>query len=91
MSTIDPDLAAAKAAELQELHDRYQSWRKVQLLHYPKVAAGTLCRIAKSGGAYLPKMHWRNLGLIERRKRSEIEKRITKMVKDTRKAVMVKK
>lgn len=26
--------AAAKAAELQELHDQYESWRKVQRLHF---------------------------------------------------------
>lgn len=91
MPTIDPERARAKAAELQELHDQYHSWRQVKDLHYPKVPAGTLCRIAKSGGTYLPRMHWRNLGLVQRRKMTETQKRISKMARATKKAVLVKK
>lgn len=90
--TVSPDLAAAKAAELQDLHDRYKSWRKVAALYPPIVKPGTLCRIVKSQGAYLPddrKILWA-LGLIERRKRSEIEERISRMAKETRKALVMK-
>lgn len=89
---IDPDAARRKADELQALHDRYDSWRKVTAKHYPDVPPGTLNRIAKSGGAYLPKDRklLRSLGLMERRrKRSELEKRISRMARETKRVVLV--
>jgi hypothetical protein len=73
-------------AELQALHDRYHSWRQVRELHYPSVPAGTLCSVAK--GDPVPKKHRRALGLTGRRERTLVEKRITKMARETRKAVL---
>ena len=85
---IDPIAAHAKAEELQELHYKYNSWRKVQRLHYPKVPAGTLCRIAKSKGAYLPKKHWRALGLLEPDEATKYERQwkrtFTRLLKEFR-------
>lgn len=88
--TISPEVARAKAAELLDLHDDLRSWRQVSRLHFPTVPAGTLNRIAKSGGAYLPqgRRELRALGLLERRKRTAMEKAITKMVRETRKALL---
>jgi hypothetical protein len=87
---IDPSAARAKAAEIQALHDRLHSWRKVAAL-YPGVPAGTLNRIAKSGGQYLPKDKrlLRALFGAGRRERTQVQKAITKMARNTRKAVMV--
>lgn len=88
---IDPDRIAALIARLQRQHDALKSWRRVAALYPPIVKAGTVCRIAK--GEYLPddRKILRALGLIERRKRTPMEKRISEMARDTRKAVMVKK
>jgi hypothetical protein len=80
------DSLAVLRAELQALHDRYNSWRKVQNLHFPTVPAGTLCAIAKGGP--VPRKHRKALGLVGRRERTEVEKRITKMARETRKAVL---
>jgi hypothetical protein len=88
--TIDPSAARAKAAELQTLHDEYKSWRKVRKLHYPDVPAGTLCRIAKSGGDYLPRdrRKLRALGLLEMDEATAYERRFkrafTRLLKELR-------
>ena len=89
--TLDPARIAALVAELQTLHEHYNSWRKVAALYPPVVKAGTLCRIAKGG--YLPddRKILRALGLIQRRKRTDMEKAISKMARNTKKAVLVKK
>jgi hypothetical protein len=89
-TAVTPSLSArlAKAAELRLLHDRYDSWRDVQSNHYPSIPAGTLCAIAK--GKNIPAKHYRALGLLgERRKRTETEKRISKMARQTKKAVLI--
>jgi hypothetical protein len=93
---IDPTAARAKAAEIQALHDRLHSWRKVAAL-FPGVPAGTLNRIAKSGGEYLPKDRaaLRVLGLVGRRERTvlpgerKMQRRIGKMAKETERDVLV--
>ncbi len=89
----DTDRARYLAEWLNAQHHNYESWRKVAALFPPIVKAGTLNRIAKSGGAWLPKDHGilRALGLIEPKKRTEIEKRITKMAKATNDAVVRRK
>jgi len=91
--TPDPARIAALVANLEARHRHLQSWRKVAALYPPIIKAGTLNRIAKSGGEYLPddRRILRALGLLEQRKRTETEKRIAEMVRETRKAVMVKK
>jgi len=74
---VSPEAACAKAAELQTLHDQYKSWRKVSKLHYPTVPPGTLNRIAKSGGSYLPKgrRELRALGLLKLDEATAYERR----------------
>jgi hypothetical protein len=90
--TISSSARIALADEIQAMHDKYDSWQMVQDLHYPSVPRGTLCTIAKSRGAKIPKKHWRALGLTgQRRQRTEIEKRITKMAKATNDAVVRRK
>lgn len=88
------DLAAARrlADELNALHESGQSWRSLAR-QYPGVKPGTLCRFAKSGGEWTPKSKkiLRALGLVERRRRTEMEKRISEMARATRKAVLVVK
>jgi hypothetical protein len=83
-----PPTHRAKAAELQELHDKYNSWSKVQKL-YPTIPRGTLCTIAKSRGAKIPKKHWQALGLVveQGRRRTAMEKQIDGMVRKTKKAL----
>ncbi len=90
---IDPARISDLVSRLQRQHDALKSWRKVAALYPPVVKAGTLNRIAKEQGGYLPddRKILRALGLIERRKPTEIQKRISRMARDTRKAVMVKK
>lgn len=70
---------------LLELHERLRSWRKVRRLHYPTVPAGTLCSVAK--GAPVPRRHRRALGQGQRRKQTELEKRIARMARETREAL----
>jgi hypothetical protein len=86
-----PAAHRALAAKLQELHDHYDSWSKVQR-HFPTIPRGTLCTIAKSRGARIPKKHWQALGLVEqgRRQRTAMQKRIDGMVRKTKKALKVK-
>lgn len=62
-----PSLSSRRllASSLQELHARYNSWSRVHDLHFPTIPRGTLCTIAKSGGANIPRKHWRALGLLE--------------------------
>jgi hypothetical protein len=88
-----PAARRALATKLQELHDHYNSWSKVQQ-HFPTIPRGTLCTIAKSKGARIPKKHWSALGLVVeqgRRKRTAMQKRIDGMVRKTKKALKVKK
>ena len=90
---IDPEAARAKADELQTLHDQCNSWRKVQKLHYPTVNFATLNRIARMKGEWLPgdRRILKALGLIQRRERTEIEKRISKMARETNHAIIRRK
>jgi hypothetical protein len=88
--TIDPSAAHALAARLRSLHDEYKSWRKVRKFHFPEVPAGTLCRIAKSGGDYLPRdrRKLRALGLLEMDEATAYERRFkrafTRLLKELR-------
>jgi hypothetical protein len=78
--TVSSAARRAKADEIQALHDKYDSWDKVQKLHYQSVPRGTLCTIAKSRGAKIPKKHWRALGLLGgRRERTQAEETIIAM------------
>jgi hypothetical protein len=85
------DRLAAKRAELQELHDRYHSWRQVQKLHFKTVPAGTLCAIAK--GDPVPRKHRRALGLTGRREalpgERKMQRRIGKMARRTEEDVLI--
>jgi len=68
-----------------------RSWRAIAREDYRnRVNFATLNRIANSGGAWLPKERkiLRALGLVERRKRTPIQKAISRMVRDTRKAMI---
>lgn len=90
--TPNPAAVAALVEHLRARHAELQSWRKVaNEYNNPIIKFGTLQRIAK--GKYMPleKKILRVLIPPERRKRTEIEKRISQMVKETRKAVMVTK
>jgi hypothetical protein len=98
--TIDPTAARAKAAEIQALHIELHSWRKVAKQYFPDVSPGTLNRIAKSGGAYLPKDRkiLRALGLIQARPKQvwlpgerRVQRKIGTMAKKTEEAVLVVK
>jgi hypothetical protein len=91
-----PAAHRALAAKLQELHDHYSSWSKVQR-HYPTIPRGTLCTIAKSKGARIPKKHWQALGLVVeqgRRRRAWLPgeartaRKIGEMAKETREQVL---
>lgn len=85
------------SSRVADLRDRlrfmwqFLSWRQMADEFFPGVKFGTLQRIA--GGDYLPKDRkiLRALGLIDRRKMTEMEKRIAGMAKETRKAVTWKK
>jgi hypothetical protein len=90
---MTPRAHAAKAAEIQKLHDCYNSWRLVREGHYPTIPAGTLCTIAKSRGAKIPKKHMRALGLIGERRASlpsekRVSRKIAKMANATREKVL---
>ena len=77
--TLDPSriaALAALAADLWTLHDRYNSWRKVQRLHYPTVSFATLNRIARTNGERLPgdRKILKALGLTGSPEQDEIRK-----------------
>ena len=80
---------SAFRAHLRESYGELRSWRKVAA-GYPGVNHETLRRIARTD--YLPKDRriLRALGLVTRGPRTEIQKRISKMVRATRKALLVK-
>jgi hypothetical protein len=94
-----PQAHRAKAAELHYLHMLYGSWTQVHKQHFPTIPRGTLCTIAKSKGAKIPKKHWSALGLVEqgRRRREWLPgemrtaRKIGEMAKETREQVLVKK
>jgi hypothetical protein len=75
MPTVDPAAVRDLVVRLNQLHDEYKSWRKVAREHYPKVAFGTLQRIA--GGDYLPQDRkiLRALGLMEPDEATAFERR----------------
>jgi hypothetical protein len=89
--TINPSAVTELVSRLNALHGELKSWRKVQKQCFPGVKFGTLQRIA--GGGYLPKERsiLKELGLLERRKRTKVEKAISKMARETKKAVLVVK
>jgi hypothetical protein len=88
--TPDSPANAAKRQELRDLHGQYSSWRKVRKYHFPTVPAGTLNTIALGGD--IPKKHRRALGLVGRRRvRTDFEKHVSEMVRETNKALKVKK
>jgi len=88
--------AARKLAKcILDLHEE-KSYRKIARDDFPGVAAGTLNRIAKEGGEWMP--HDRQilikLGLVEPRSKAlqpewlvRRKKAIRRMAKDTRKAI----
>lgn len=90
MSEIEPD-AVADLRDRLRFMSQFLSWRQVAEEFFLGVKFGTLQRIA--GGDYLPKDRkiLRALGLVERRKMTDTEKRIAKMARETRKAVIWKK
>jgi hypothetical protein len=82
------------AAELQALHDKYDSWRDVQAKHYPSIPAGTLNTIAKSNGAKIPAKHYQALGLVGERRvwlpgEKRVKRKIAKMAKRTKDDVLI--
>jgi hypothetical protein len=97
-----PNSATVRAlvAHLNDARAKGRSWGMIAMYDFPAVdkdgqqivKRGTLCRIAKSGGEYLPKNAkiLKALGLLgERRKQTETEKRISKMARQTKKAVLI--
>ena len=69
-----------------------RSWRKIAKEDFNnQVHFATLNRIALSGGAWLPKERKTLivLGLVERRQRTKIEKAISRMVRQTKKDVLI--
>lgn len=94
--TPDPSLIASLVSRILAERAKGRPWEEISRDYPAKgrdgkriVKRGTLCRIALSGGAYLPKDRriLRALGLIQRRKRTEMEKRIDGMARETRKAL----
>lgn len=88
--TLDPAAALAIASQIQALHLE-KSYRQIAREDFPGVAPGTLNRIANSNGAWLPKDRkiLKALGLVgQGRRRTKVEKAITKMARETRKAVI---
>ena len=88
MTVPDPAAIRDLVARLNCLHAELRSWRKIQKLHYPKVAFGTLQRIA--GGGYLPQDRkiLRALGLLEPDEATKYERRFkrtfTRLLKELR-------
>ena len=71
-----------------------RSWRTIAREDFgDQVNFATLNRIAREGGQWLPKDRkvLRVLGLIEPKKRTAIQKAISRMARDTKKAVLVQK
>jgi hypothetical protein len=90
--------------DVSDLADRlcfmsqFLSWRQISEEFYSGVPAGTLNRIAKSGGTYLPKDRriLRALGLIQARPKRvwlpgerKVQRKIGGMAKRTEEAVIV--
>jgi hypothetical protein len=90
--TLDPARISELVARLQRQHDQLKSWRKVAALYPPVVKAGTVNRIAKEGWLPQDRKILKALGLAgQGRQRTQVEKAIAKMARETRKAVLVKK
>lgn len=88
--TINPARVSDLLHFLRYHHDGLDfSYRALHDVYFPKVPGGTLGRIAKSNGAYIPRKHWKALGLIQRRARTDMEKQIATMAAETRKALKV--
>lgn len=88
------DRAFLLAASLQAAHLELKSWRKIAKKYYgDHVHFATLNRIANSEGQWLPKDRkvLITLGLVERRRRTEIEKAVSRMARRTKKAVLLVK
>jgi hypothetical protein len=71
-----------------------RSWRTIAREDYgDRVHFATLNRIALSGGGWLPRDRrvLRVLGLVEARKRTKVEKAISKMARDTTNSVLKRK
>jgi hypothetical protein len=84
--------AKALAERLLEEHSR-KSYRRMAAEDYPGIAPGTLCRIAKSGGKWLPKDRRILIALglkkpPEHRELPEWMKRWRRLPKETREAVI---
>lgn len=89
--------AAALVDRINALHRGGVSYRKMAREHFPGVAPGTLCRIAKEQGRWLPKDKkiLRLLGLVKKPELSKHERRtkrkIAGMAKETREEVLITK
>lgn len=86
--TLDPDLARRLRDHLIAEHNSGRSWRVIAREEFPGVTHSVLQRIAKDG--YFPKDRkiLRALGLVVSRKRTEVEKRIASMARETNDAVL---
>lgn len=92
--TYIKEAACKLAKSIIALHAEVRSYRKIAE-RYPGVTFQTIGRIAKSGGAWIPKDRkvLRALGLIEPRKKADehtkrIRREINYMVRETKKAVL---
>ncbi len=87
--TLDPAAVSALRATINARYVELRSWRKVQKQYYPRVAFGTLQRIACSD--YLPKEPkiLRALGLTgQGRRRSAVEKAVDRLARETADSVV---
>lgn len=85
----DRAILARKLANRLIQENQYRSWRAIAKEDFPEtVKAGTLNRIANSGGAWIPKGEklLRALGLVESPPKwvRRIKRRIAKLAKQTR-------
>ena len=93
---IPHDRAADFAASLIETHRPLRSWRKVRDLYYPAVSFIVLNRIARTGGAWMPKdaKILRALGLVEAKAmlpgEARTRRKIAQMAKITKEQVLRK-
>ena len=94
--TITKEARTELARRLFEQYAEFRSWRKAAKKYYPPcVTFQTLNRIALSGGEWIPKDRavLQALGLVkakapEPEHTRKIKRKIAKMAKDTRKAIL---
>ena len=98
--TVTQAAARNLAQELTARNDLGESWRKIAESYGPMIKAGTLCRIAREQGAWLPKDRaiLAALGLVHVRASEpqpdwlkRRKKAIRRMARDTKKAVLIDK